>query len=472
MSEPLVTSGLSLTVGELVAGKYRLERLIGAGGMGKLFAAHDLTLDRQVAIKFLLGGSGEGLDRARFLREARAMARLSSEHVPRTYEVGQLPGGEPYLVIELLSGRDLSGELERRGGAVTPEQAAAWVIEACEGLAEAHALGMVHRDIKPQNLFLAERRDGTQVIKVLDFGISKAQSMLDPALTGTATPMGTPLYMAPEQFRSARDVEVTADVWSMGAVLYELVAGKPPFDADTLFGLYEAVHHGEPPALVARDGELPEGFERIIRQCLHKEPSKRYPDLLSLVADLATFAPRQEPAVARVARILQRDTVNAVAHASTRPAASLGFGVQSTAAIAVTNDVVRTRKGRWRVVAVPMIGLALAAVFGIGWMARRAVVVSNPSNAATSGSASNVVLPSALPTQVAAAASAIPSAASGDTVEQETKTPFESARSRSTAKRAPETIVHSKPTAASVESAPAPVPEPAATRPSVYGRRK
>src|SRR5580692_1093404 len=212
--------------GDLLAGKYRVERVLGAGGMGIVVAARHEQLDQMVAIKFV---RDEALDNEeavqRFLREARAAVKLKSEHVARVLDVGKLDSGAPYMVMEYLEGNDLGHILTEQG----PMEAAAatdWILQACEAVAEAHAAGIVHRDLKPENLFLTNTVGGTQKIKVLDFGVSKSMGGASGELsnlTRTRAMLGSPLYMAPEQMRSSRDVDARADIWALGVVLFQLL---------------------------------------------------------------------------------------------------------------------------------------------------------------------------------------------------------------------------------------------------------
>ena len=222
-----------LAPGVVLLGKYRIEGKLGVGGYGLVLRAHDDALDREVAIKILrtdLELDHENL--ARFLREAQSVVRLKSEHVVRIHDVGKLEDGAPYMVMELLHGSDLGTLLEERGR-FTVAHAAELVLQACDALAEAHALGIVHRDIKPSNLFVTRRSDESELVKVLDFGISKSPTFEGQmSLTQTASVLGTPSYMSPEQMRSARTVDARTDIWSLGVMLYELVEGHLPFEAE------------------------------------------------------------------------------------------------------------------------------------------------------------------------------------------------------------------------------------------------
>jgi serine/threonine protein kinase len=288
--------------GQVLAGKYRVERVLGTGGMGIVVAARHIQLDAPVALKFM---SDEALaDHAlvrRFLREARATARLRGEHVIRVSDVGELDSGAPYMVMEHLQGQDL-GALLASLGPPPIESAVEYAIQACEGLDEAHRAGIVHRDIKPSNLFLTRRPNGTPCIKVLDFGISKSVQMLHapPFLHSTSdhAVFGTPLYMAPEQMRAARDVDGRADLWSLGASLYELLSGTAPFPAESIVTLAYRIANESPPSLRAKRPEIPDGLERVVLRCLERDCARRFPDARSLAGALEPYRKRgaAEPA--------------------------------------------------------------------------------------------------------------------------------------------------------------------------------
>jgi eukaryotic-like serine/threonine-protein kinase len=280
--------------GEVLAGKYRVERVLGVGGMGVVVAARHMHLDVPVALKFMTEQSLTNHDLvSRFLREARSTARLRGEHVVRVSDVGTLDSGAPYMVMEYLQGLDLAALIAKLGPPPI-EQAIEYVIQACEGLAEAHRAGFVHRDVKPSNLFLTQRPNGTACIKVLDFGISKAVAMAGeiPLATSTHAIFGSPLYMAPEQMRAARDVDGRADVWSIGASLYELLTGVVPFAAQTLLDLAYRIANEDPPPLRARRPEIPRGLEVTVLRCLEKNRDRRFRDAQSLAVALAEFRPR------------------------------------------------------------------------------------------------------------------------------------------------------------------------------------
>jgi hypothetical protein len=294
--------------GDILAGKYRVERVLGVGGMGVVVSALHVQLDERVAIKFLLPGALANPDAvARFGREARAAVKIKSEHVARVTDVGVLESGSPYLVMEFLHGRDLAAVVHE-GGPLPVPIAVEYVLQACEALAEAHALGIVHRDLKPANLFLTLRPDGTPSVKVLDFGISKVTApdgSSDMGMTKTQTIMGSPLYMSPEQMASSRDVDARSDIWAAGTVLYELVTGRVPFQAETMPQLCSMILRDDPPAPRSFQPGIPEGLQQVILRSLQKQRAHRYQNVGEFAAALAEYAPNAGARSAeRIARVL------------------------------------------------------------------------------------------------------------------------------------------------------------------------
>ena len=269
--------------GSVIAGKYRVEHLLGQGGMGIVVAAEHADLRTKVALKFLSEEcAGNAVVVERFLREARACARLRSEHVCRVFDVGRLETGVPFLVMELLDGVDLARALVQYGP-LDPATAAAYVIQACDAIAEAHDAGIVHRDLKPANLFLVRRADQRPLIKVLDFGIAKAQSDRDSAITHTETVIGSPSYMAPEQLRSARHADARSDIWSLGVVLAEMTSGIRPFEGESTIDL--ALQIMQQPARLSPT--MAPALLMVIERCLRKDPAERYQRVTELQAALA-----------------------------------------------------------------------------------------------------------------------------------------------------------------------------------------
>jgi serine/threonine-protein kinase len=294
--------------GAVLLAKYRIESVIGVGGMGAVVGARHLQLDERVAIKVLLPSVATNEEVVqRFLREARAAIKIRSEHCVRVLDVGTLESGAPFMVMEYLEGQDLSVLVERHRPLPIPD-VIDWALQAAEALAEAHAMGIVHRDLKPANLFLTHRLDGTPSVKVLDFGISKqAASGADAGVTKTQAVLGSPRYMSPEQMRSTKDVDARADVWALGAVVHELIAGIPPFDADTMTALCAAILQDPPKPMTLLRRDVSPQLEAAVRGALEKDRNRRYPNMAALSAALAPFGgPGSRLSAERIARVLSR----------------------------------------------------------------------------------------------------------------------------------------------------------------------
>jgi eukaryotic-like serine/threonine-protein kinase len=319
--------GPPIRPGEVLAGKYRVERVLGAGGMGVVVSAMHLELDQRVAVKFLHPDALENSEAAaRFVREARAAVRIRSEYVARVIDVGRLENGAPYMVMEYLEGRDLSAVVER--GPLPIKDAAEYIVQACDAMAEAHTCGIVHRDLKPANLFLTQRSDGAQVVKVLDFGISKLQTpeLSQANLTKTTALMGSPLYMSPEQMRSTRDVDHRTDIWSLGVILYELLTGRSAFHGETLPQLLAVIMTEQPAPLQTHRPEIPAGLAAIVLRCLEKTPATRFQNVGELAAALVEFAPRRSRAIAeRICKIVGAPGMEVQASLPAAPPAPAGI---------------------------------------------------------------------------------------------------------------------------------------------------
>jgi eukaryotic-like serine/threonine-protein kinase len=324
-----------LAEGSVVAGKYRLREVLGEGGMGLVVSAHHEALDRTVALKVLRRESAkDAVMVERFLREARAAANLKSEHVAHVLDVGTLPSGAPFMVLEYLQGADLQQVLSR-DGRLSVAVACNYVVQACEAVAEAHASGIVHRDLKPENLYLTTGLGGADFVKVLDFGVSKVLSADRAALTTTGIALGSPVYMAPEQVRGSRDVGPRADVWALGVVLYELLTSDLPFEAESLPDLCVKITQDAPLPLSSRRPDAPAALTAVVARCLEKDPAKRYFDAAELAEALAPFAQqvvRGAPTSTRVFvdaadLTVTADTIPAPAPARRRPLALVAVAV-------------------------------------------------------------------------------------------------------------------------------------------------
>ena len=323
--------------GDMIAGKYVVERLLGQGGMGAVFAARHVKLAKPVAIKIMFGDAGNPEASHRFINEGRAAANIQNEHVVRVDDVDE-EHGYAYMVLELLDGEDLGQVLERERR-VPAGRAADYVLQALRGVHQAHAIGIVHRDLKPSNLFLARRKDGTVVVKVLDFGISKAQGssalLQSPsALTSTKAMLGSPLYMSPEQLRSSKNVDHRADIWAAGIILYELVTGQLPFVGDNLGELFAAILEQEPPRPSLHVPDLPPELERIILRCLERRPENRFQDAAALMQALAPLVDRRHgealPAIPSSGAHVEPPRSEPLMTPRTSPGAITGGAVPST----------------------------------------------------------------------------------------------------------------------------------------------
>jgi serine/threonine-protein kinase len=410
--------------GDVLAGKYRIERLLGVGGMGVVVSAMHLELEERVAIKLLLARALEDAEVVeRFAREARAAVKIKSEHVAHVLDVGKLPNGAPFMVMEHLDGADVAAVIRSRG-ALSVAETAEYVLQACEAIAEAHALGIVHRDLKPANLFLTRRPDGLDAVKVLDFGISKmpagSATRSGMGLTSKLSSMGSPLYMSPEQMSSARDVDLRTDIWALGVILYECATGLPPFEAETIPQLCAQILQESPPPMSDMRPDVPAKFEQVVLRCLHKKRSRRYPNVGELAVDLIPFAhKRARRSAERIARIVESTGSVRIEVPPSLPPAEDGVREDSPTTI-MPGPLYRLARRRMPLV----LGLALvsAAALGLGvwWLMpktapesqiaqRQAQVVAPDSALAPTAVAASV--PSANVLQPASTPLAPPSAA-------------------------------------------------------------
>lgn len=296
-----------LQVGDMIANKYRVDGVLGIGGMAVVLAATQVDLDRLVAVKVIraeLAANPGALER--LLLEAKLTARLRSEHTCRVLDVGALPQGSPYIVMEYLEGSDL-GALLTQEGPLDIATAVDFILEACEAIAEAHAFNIVHRDLKPENLFVTKLPDGSPTIKVLDFGISKQLGgrTTGRALTNPSAALGSPHHMAPEQMQTPRDADARSDVWAIGTILFELLTGRSAFEGETLPAVCIAVMTATPQRASELRSDVPERLSRVIARCLNKAPADRYSSIADLAAELAPFGSFKAPAaLQRIERVL------------------------------------------------------------------------------------------------------------------------------------------------------------------------
>src|SRR5262245_49992376 len=286
----------ALKPGERFARKYTIVRLIASGGMGVVYEATHERLGSRVALKTLHARARQSSDIvARFEREARAAVALRGPHVARVFDVDVLPDGSPFMVMEYLEGRDLFDEMRDRTVLPT-EEAVGYVLQACAAMSEAHRVGIVHRDLTPGNLFLANDAEG-RIVKVLDFGISKVASEADGSVTSTHSTLGTPFYMSPEQVRSAKHVDARSDIWSLGTILYEMLAGRLPFPADNPSGPIPATAADPPTPLSSLRPELPRELTTAVMTALEKDPSRRFQQVEAFADAIAPYGPRDRGVV-------------------------------------------------------------------------------------------------------------------------------------------------------------------------------
>jgi serine/threonine-protein kinase len=369
--------------GQIIATKYRIDRVLGVGGMGVVVAAHHLQLETKVAIKFLLPATLGNADAvARFAREARAAVKIVNDHVARVLDVGTLETGAPYIVMEFLEGTDLAARLSERGP-LPIEEAVEFLLQACEALAVAHSLGIVHRDLKPANLFCIRRPDGLPWVKVLDFGISKVSSeggfTGQAAFTQTSAVMGSPLYMSPEQMQSARSVDARSDIWALGIILYELLTGHPPFSGESLPELVLAIAGRPAPPLRPSRPDVPPRLEEAVMRCLQKDRDHRFRDVADLAVALQPFGPeRARASVERVTRTAQRSSMSTTGRASDSgspppvPGAVSADPATTRSALGGTKPGQTEKRGFWT----PVIAILGALVVGGGLLAGSFVFLS------------------------------------------------------------------------------------------------
>jgi serine/threonine-protein kinase len=386
------SSDSSLAPGQVLAGKFRVERVLGAGGMGVVVAAEHLQLRQRVALKLLLPEMMQRHDVvARFAREARATASLKNDHVARILDVGALDTGAPYIVMEYLEGCDLGVRLAERG-VPAPEDAVGYVLQACEALGEAHGVGIIHRDLKPQNLFLTHAVDGAPLVKVLDFGVSRfADGALDAHLTRTSAVVGSPAYMAPEQMRAARNADERSDVWSLGVILYELLTGELPYSGETMTDLFARIvaTKARPPHEVRP--EVPAGLSSIVMRCLSVEPAQRPSSVAELSLALAPYGPASARGISERVLAVTRATRPWVADAAV---AAVSVDTESVVRVGTARSVVAEPPRRGRVVALAVAGIVVVAGVCAGvivFAGGRHAVRPEPMPAAASAPATGLV---------------------------------------------------------------------------------
>jgi serine/threonine protein kinase len=271
--------------------RYRVEALLGQGGMGFVYQATHVRLGKSVAIKVLRTGGGEQNALARFQREAESASAIGNAHIVDISDFGTLEDGSTYFVMELLRGTDLIHAIEE-GGRMPPERACRIATQVCQALGAAHDAGIVHRDLKPENIFLIDREDNPDFVKVLDFGIAKVANGPD-RLTRANDFLGTPHYMSPEQCEGTA-IDQRTDIYALGVLLYEMVAARVPHDADTAMGILHKHVYERPTPIKTYVPDIPSSLERIILRCIEKKPPRRYQAMREVQADLERFQREQQ----------------------------------------------------------------------------------------------------------------------------------------------------------------------------------
>lgn len=351
--------------GSILGEKYRLGPVLGRGGMGVVREASHVRLGTKFAVK-LLNATSDQIERTRFEREALAASALNNRHVVRVFDIGETPAGSPYMVMELLRGKDIAA-LAREEPSFDTARVVDWMIQVCSAMYEAHGAGIVHRDLKPSNMFLVEGSQ-PELIKVVDFGISKVLSAQE--LTLQASFLGTPQYMAPEQLRG-QPVDHRADLWAMGVILYRLLSRQFPFASDENQSPILAALSNlttEPIPLERVRADLPADLVRIVMRALQRNPDDRFADARAMAAELAPFGSGrvsfEEPSESSAQELLERLHENI-----TNTRAPLELGNEETVAAEVTGSPVSVpERTPRRSLRVPVL-LAGLLVLGIGaWL--------------------------------------------------------------------------------------------------------
>jgi serine/threonine-protein kinase len=388
--------------GELFDGKYEMGPVLGTGGMAAVFEARHMGLDDRVAIKLLLPACCDDPSVVeRFVQEGKTATKIRSEHVVRMLDVG-VASGRAYLVMEYLDGEDLESLLRKRGTLPCAE-AIDLLLQACEAIGEAHALGIVHRDLKPANLFLTHRMDGSSCVKVLDFGISKMPRALPGARSTGSHPtlptlvMGSPHYMSPEQMASSATTDARADIWSLGAILYELVTGRTAFEGTTPSEVCAHVLVGTPAPLAELRPDVPDGVALAISRCLERNLARRYSSVSELARALAPYgSPAALASSASIGRVAEGDLL--ATPPPSRPLCPSGAGTMKPTAAEILATGPAPRRGAS--------GYLVAALLAVSGLALATGAIPLPSYRSAAAPAPAPATPSPIPVSSTAPAPA------------------------------------------------------------------
>jgi serine/threonine-protein kinase len=363
--------------GARVAGKYRIERIVGRGGMGVVYAAHHEILDQRVALKILAPEvASQATAVARFLNEARLAARLKSDHLCQVLDAGVTENGLPFIAMELLEGCDLARLLYERRAPLPVGEAAEYVVQALDAVAEAHARGVVHRDLKPSNLFLTQLPGAPPVIKVLDFGISKVDDAFGTGhvpsnITSSRAIIGSPTYMSPEQIQNVRKTDHRADIWSAGVILYELMSGTLPFRGETPGEIFVQIIEGQATPLSKLRPEVPAKLSDIVARCLRRNVDERFENVVALAEALAPYAwYKHHESLARMRRavgVRRPGVTPGTVSASVPPAAMTGNAVHTQgSAVGPGHKVLLVLAAVVPLVLIPLAGILVVQRVAIG----------------------------------------------------------------------------------------------------------
>jgi eukaryotic-like serine/threonine-protein kinase len=281
-------------IGEIIDEKYKITRLIGEGGMGAVFEGENLLISRRVAIKVLHAAMAMNEQTVeRFQREARAAGRIGNDHILEVLDLGKLPNGDHYMVLEYLDGEPLNGRIQRLGK-MSPEQVAPLMTQVLAGLGAAHDAGIIHRDLKPDNLFVLREKAGQKdYVKIIDFGISKFNPLsgddAQKKMTQTGAIMGTPYYMSPEQARGSLEADGRSDLYSIGVIIYEAVTGQVPFDGQTINELMFAIALNDPRPIEEFAPDIDPAFKLIVQKAMNKDKDARYQSAAEFADDLRAW---------------------------------------------------------------------------------------------------------------------------------------------------------------------------------------